>query len=287
MGYINQFIYPKKIIGGRFLNFILNNILFIKIKRVLFYPFSRAKLKSDVKNVVYLNWLVPLHKIEHLIPPHIKVMAYEGNVLLTVLTYNHGNFRPASLSLLKNYFASPLQSNWRLYVANTPAFQLNDPTVYFVKNIMSDFTYAIGSRVFSNILHSHLPESFEHSFNSDQLITKIVPGQSNSPDLQFTAKITPEWNISQNIKSIFPNTNDLINMICNQHFAISDQPDKNKYSIAGINLRFDFEKISPLKIIDLRSKWLGDIVSDSDCFAFLIPELTFTTLKEKLLTITQ
>ncbi len=81
---------------------------------------------------------------------------------------------------IKPVFGSPLQSNWRLYIENNESFQVNEPTVYFVKNVMNSLIYTVGSRVFSNILQSHLPEKFVHDIGDTHITTEIDPGQSNA-----------------------------------------------------------------------------------------------------------
>ncbi|MGE8764433.1 hypothetical protein ACO2KY_03370, partial [Leptospira interrogans] len=94
MHYENQFIHNNQNLIARALNVFLNNILFIKIKRIIFYPFTKIHLKSDIKNVVFMNWMVPIKKVEHLIPEHVKIRIYDDQVLFTIIIYEHGNFRP-------------------------------------------------------------------------------------------------------------------------------------------------------------------------------------------------
>ncbi|EMN48768.1 hypothetical protein LEP1GSC088_3985 [Leptospira interrogans str. L1207] len=55
MHYENQFIHNNQNLIARALNVFLNNILFIKIKRIIFYPFTKIHLKSDIKNIVFMN----------------------------------------------------------------------------------------------------------------------------------------------------------------------------------------------------------------------------------------
>ncbi|WP_018344470.1 hypothetical protein [Cytophaga aurantiaca] len=62
----DPFIYPRKTVHGAFLNRLLNNIFFIQVKRMLFYPITQLELVSDITDVVYLNWMVPETAIRHL-----------------------------------------------------------------------------------------------------------------------------------------------------------------------------------------------------------------------------
>ncbi len=85
---------------------------------------------------------------------------------------------------------------------------------------------------------------------------------------------------------MFLNIENLISTICHQHFAISDQPDNNLYSVGEINLTFTPADIEPLEVINLESRWLKNVVGSSDCCAFVIKDLSFMTLGEKLVAIT-
>ncbi len=284
MKHPNAFTYPRPKLSGKLLNALLNNSIFIKAKRFLFFPFTKAQLKSDVTNVVFLNWLIPFESIAHLVPEHVKLKQYDGQVLLTVLTYKHGNFRPVAFDRFKGIFGSPLQSNWRLYIENNTCFHSLEPTVFFVKNIIGGFTYTIGSRCFSNILQTHLPDSFEHYADANQFVTKINPGHSNSPDLEITLETKPDWEIPSNMQPYFQNKEALIRAICNQDAAISDLPDTNKYALAKINLGFDHASLEPLVIKNYESKWLKSKTHDIPCFAFVIRNLTFLSLGERIVT---
>lgn len=235
--------------------------------------------------VITMNWMVPIKKVEHLIPKHAKVRIYDDQVLFTILTYEHGNFRPTIFNKIKSIFGSPLQSNWRLYIKNHELFETSKSSVYFIKNIMNSFTYAIGSRVFSNILQTHLPEKFEHYRDTNKIITKILSGKSSAPDLKIILEFALKWQLPPNMQPFFLDSKNLIDIICNQEFAISNQPDKNKYAVAQINLQFNHIDIQPLEVKIFESKWLKEIISDSLCFAFVIKNLTFLTLGEKIITI--
>jgi len=183
----NDFKYPRKSAIGSFFNVFLRNRSLRSFNRVLFYPFTRMKLKSEIKEVVFLNWLVPIEKAQSVVPEHVQLIEFQGQTLLTVLNYKHGNFRPNYLSFLKPVFGSPFQSNWRFYIQNNLDFGMDKPSVYFLKNCLSSSSYSIGSRLFSNILHSHYPLNFDLSSSNGIHTSTIIPGISNSPDLSYMA----------------------------------------------------------------------------------------------------
>jgi hypothetical protein len=283
--YQNPFRYPRKSLAGTLLNSLLNNLFFIKLKRVFFYLFGKISFTSAVTNVVYLNWLIRFEKIKHLVPPHVKLTMYGDQVLFTILTYKHGHFGPAFLKPIKKIMRSPLQSNWRFYIENNSDFGVQEPAILFIKNCIDDRSYAIGSRVCSNILLTDLPNTFEHRLEKDCYTTHIQPGLSNAPDLFVRVKFKGGTTVPENFKKLFPDTEALIRMICEQDFAVAAQPDKDVYAVAQIKLVFDPQSIQLLEVEEYKSDWLAAVVGDSSCFAFVIPELHFTSLKETLKTL--
>ena len=83
-----------------------------------FFPF--LKLRSDVKDVVYMNWILEVDKVRHFIPDGLELWEKDGKTLFTILTYRHGSFGPSFLGPFRRLFLSPLQSNWRLYLKSAP-----------------------------------------------------------------------------------------------------------------------------------------------------------------------
>lgn len=277
----NTFSYPIQVFLTSILNYILNNKYFIYIKGILNYPFSKISLKSDIKNVVYFNWMIPIEKVRHLVPKGLELEKYDDLVLLTVLNYNHGNFRPKFLNFIKPIFSSPNQSNWRLYL-NSNSLEKQQPTVLFISNIMNNLLYSIGSRIFSNLLQTHYPLNFSHFRKNKEFHTKIESGYSNSPSLDSQSIISDEWTIPNEFNKISSNRSELLEKICIQDFAVS-KLSENKLCIAKINLEFDIDDIKPLFLKKIKSKTLEEAIKNTNCFAFVIPDLTFNTINEKIL----
>ncbi len=249
---------------------------------MLFYPFTQIQLTSDITDVVYLNWMVPIQNVVHLLPTEIKLKTYEDNVLLTVLTYKHGNFRPSFFNRFKKIFASPVQSNWRVYIENTQDFGIQQPTVFFLKNCINEHTYALGSRIVSNVLQTHLPHSLKHVLGDKNIVTEMQSGCSNSPDLYTDVSVSDSWNVPGSFNAITSDRKKLIEVICNQDAAVSAQLESGVYAVGHIELKFQINDIKSLKILKFKSSWLKDIINGTECFAFLMPQVTFSTHNEKL-----
>src|SRR5262249_51707552 len=74
---------------------------------------------SDIRDVIYVNYLVEAEGLLPLVPPGLELerVGPEGrHAVFTFLTYRHGHFGPALLGPLRRLLPSPVQSNWRVYV---------------------------------------------------------------------------------------------------------------------------------------------------------------------------
>ncbi|WP_286862399.1 DUF2071 domain-containing protein [Sphingobacterium sp. UBA7625] len=257
----------------------LNSLFLRKTKFILTKPFSAIKLKSEISHVVYLNWMVPLAKIQQFVPSGIALDLVGDHVLFSVLTYRHGHFGPAKLYHLKSLYGSPLQSNWRLYISQTQK-QFKVPTVLFLANVMSSQIYCIGSRLFSSMMYTHQPLAFQHNHIGVQTHTKIIPGRSNAPDLEVVCHPCDHWNIPSQFLHLSKDINQLLNKIIIQDQALTPL-DNGLFRQANIALKFDPKDIRPLKIDFFKSETLADIVQHEKCFAFEIPAVSFFMNHEK------
>ncbi|MCS4228799.1 DUF2071 domain-containing protein [Sphingobacterium sp. BIGb0165] len=274
-----EFRLSKRNILSPCIESLLNGSLLKRIKNIFPPPFSDVKLKSEITKVVYLNWMIPIEKIRDIIPEGLQVNIIQGKVLFSILTYRHGHFGPAQPNRLRSFYSSPLQSNWRFYIAtNTKLFK--EPTVLFVSNSMSSFLYCLGSRLFSNMMYTHHPLSFSHQYIDDHIHTKIDPGTSNAPDLEVICHSVEEWKIPNDFQHISTHPSKLLEKIILQNRALTSQ-DLNSSHIANISLAFDIKEIKPLKIDFFKSHTLYEIVKEEECFAFQIPSLTFFMNNEK------
>ncbi|MDN7424735.1 hypothetical protein [Burkholderia sp. AU45388] len=89
---------------------------------------------------------------------------------------------------LRRVFPSPLQSNWRLYVDTLPDGAPAERTVLFVKNVFDHPLYALGSRLFSDALPSHLARPFTHTARDGRYDTRLAGSGGSAPDFRCTAE---------------------------------------------------------------------------------------------------
>ena len=152
-------------------------------------------LHSDVRDVVYVSWLVDAAAAQQLVPAGVTLWQRDGKTPFTVLTYRHGHFGPALPGPLRKLLPSPLQSNWRLYLDHTPPGAPAVPCVYFLKNIMDSLPHALGTRLFSDILPTHLAAGMTLEVGATQAHCGIASGTGSAPALNVRADITAEHDL--------------------------------------------------------------------------------------------
>lgn len=277
LSFQQKFSYSKQNALGLILNNLLNNSVFKNLKKRINKPFNNVILQSNIKNVVYLNWMIPIEKVKHLVPEGFALEIWDGYTVLTILTYEHGNFGPKFLKSFRKILGSPLQSNWRLY--------LNDynekPAILFLSNVMNSLLYTVGSRTFSNVMETHTPLKFEHFYWNKKWTTTIVQGKSYSPELQMHAVESLEWQFPKSFEKIATNPIEVVKKLAIQDYAINVH-SKVEYCSSEISLNFDINQIKSLKIQSLKSSTLESIIDNYECFAFVMPEVDFNVLNEKM-----
>jgi len=238
-------------------------------------------LESDVRNIIYANWIVPLTTVEYLIPPGVEVVEIEGETILTVLTYSHGHFGPSIAGIFRRFFPSPLQSNWRLYVKAIAGTAPTSPTVLFLANIFDSGLYAVGTRVFSDVMLSHRAMQFEHRRTGNAWITR-VSGNGSAPSWEMRTLETVEAGLPSAFAAFFLDYTEALRSLCLQDAAIAPIPDIKKLAISEIELPIDIRSATPL-LVETYSpgSLLKRLGATSRPFCFRVPNVTFRVLSEK------
>jgi len=282
--YIHKFIYFNKSAFGTFLNTLLNSISFWRFKTIIFKPFTYLKLRSDIEEVIYLNWLIPKERITSLIPKNVKVQEHDGFVVFTCLIYKHKNFAPLLFGPFRKFFGSPYQSNWRLYIDYPKKHKSNNEgTILFIKNILSSINYTIGSRLMSNILQSQCAKEINMINDHNSGRAEIISGEANLPSLSFKYTEKSAWEIGKNFGEVFKDSLDLIHAICYQEFAVTELPIHGYLCKGEINLQFNENDIKPIELTELIGDEFKEWIQGCDFVGFKIPHVRFTTLGETII----
>lgn len=275
----NQYIHPTSGLLQSGFTALCNASFLRKVRRRLFSVIPFVRMRSDVKNVVYLNWMVDTDRVGHLVPEGVQLMEKEGKTLLSVLTYEHGHFGPVLLGPLRKLLPGPYQSNWRLYV-NSIDNKPGEGIVLFLKNIMDRMIHVAGTRIASDSMLTHYSDVFTHKHENGEIHTQITPSGGSSPDLEARLRSAPDVTLPQSLISHFGNQRAVLEYICLQHAALTDIPDGAGKCKAEIDLPIDLDTVQGLDVDFIDSVWLKDIVAGSEPFAFLVPEVRFEVVNE-------
>ncbi len=281
----NRFISPRRgpIIGLTAV--ISNSKIIARCRRVFTSIFPFLKLRSDVTSVVYMNWIVDAEKVRHLVPSGVELWEENGYTIFTILTYRHGNFVPSFLGPLRRVFFSPYQSNWRLYLKSAPPHVPQGSTVLFLKNSMSSHLYALGTRVLSDVLATHLPRKFVHTHHDGVFTTIISPGKGSAPKLSCVSHRNNEKILNPQFSEMFDSWNKAIEFLSFQDAALSYTDRDSIFAFSEIQLPIDISTIQPLelKAEGFECPMIEEFSPQSEPLCFVIPNVCFLATSEQLI----
>lgn len=279
----NTYRHPRAGWPGRVFAALANCTRFANARQAILSRLPFLTLHSDVRDVVYVSWLVDADAAQRLLPAGVTLWQRDGKTPFTVLTYRHGHFGPALLGPLRRLLPSPLQSNWRLYLERTPAGAPDVPCVVFLKNIMASLPHALGTRLFSDILPTHLAANMTLQVSATQARCSIASGAGSAPALDVQAAITAEHDLDADWQQLFGNWRDAVAFLACQDAAIAPVPRNGKLVFGEIDLPVDVDQVQALTASRADCGLLGQLPPMSKPFAFLVPEVPFKALSERLL----
>ncbi len=279
----HRYVHPSRGWFGRLLEGLVNGRPLLAMRRAVMSRMPFLKLRSDVLDVVYCTWMVDADRVRALVPAGVELHEWDGKTPFTILTYAHGHFGPELAGPLRTLFASPLQSNWRLYVARVQGVAVREPTVYFVMNMMSQLLYTVGSRLFSDALPSHQPRAFVHRRDNDCYLTRIEAGMGSAVDFACTATPADTRTLPEHFQRSFGTWQAAADFICRQDVAIVENPQTWRLAMARIDLPVAFDALVPLRATEIANPWLELLGATEAPLCFALPRVAFRVLAETLL----
>ncbi|AQR68683.1 hypothetical protein BZG29_10240 [Janthinobacterium sp. LM6] len=279
----NTYRHPRAGWPGRLFAALANSTRFANLRQAIMSRLPFLPLHSDVRDVVYVSWLVDAAAAQQLLPAGATLWQRDGKTPFTVLTYRHGHFGPALLGPLRRLLPSPLQSNWRVYLDHTPAGAPDVPCVYFLKNIMDSLPHVLGTRLFSDILPTHLAAGMTLDVTAAQARCSIASGAGSAPSLDVQADIVTDHILDAGWQALFGNWRDAVAFLACQDAAIAHVPRNGKLVFGEIDLPVDLDQVQALTALRADCGLLGQLPPLSTPFAFLVRKVSFKALSEHLL----
>jgi len=280
------FVSPDGGSVGLLQNWLANSPSIKRLRRILLGGLPFPVLESDVRDVIYANWVVPVAAVADRVPPGVQLVERNGQTILTVLTYAHGHFGPALAGPLRRFFPSPLQSNWRLYVEEVDGKAPVKDTVLFLANTFDSYLYALGTRIFSDAMLSHRAEHFEHREQSDGWLTRL-DGRGSAPSMTLHVGRPGQAELPEAFAPFFSGLPDALRKLCLQHAALAPTERDGQLSLAGIDLPIRTDAVEFLRVVRydpgaLLKRWQAGNLP----FCFRVPSVRFRAISERLVTIT-
>lgn len=282
----NIYRHPHRGLPAGMFNSLANASALARVRRVAMNYLPFPVLESDVRDVVYLTWMLDAEVLQPFVPAGVRLWQHEGLTPMTILTYAHSHFGPSRLGRLRSVCPSPLQSNWRLYVDELPGGRPASRTVLFLKNIMNSTLYALGTRVFSDALPTHLASSFHHVCHGNMFSTQILGGQGSAPGLSYRGELSPEKCVPASFADAFGSWYSAVEFLGCQEAAITPVAGSDRLAYARIDLPTDLELVRACTIQaeSFECPFLQKLGASPDSvFGFVLPRVKFRALSEMLI----
>jgi hypothetical protein len=277
MGRMAVWTHPRR----NFLTYFLNLLGESRLARAIGEYLPPLAFRSDITNVIYVNYLVDIQCLIPLLPLGLELQRLgpdKNYSLFTHLTYQHGHFGPRFLGPLRAFMPSPVQSNWRLYVYDP---QTNCQGIYFVTTAINQTLPALLARFLSEGLPMHLLQKGEVIAEKDSSFrVQLDPSTGSAPDLMMKLKASSEPILNSPWNLCFDNFQELLAYCVPQDRGMSSQPWYGRITRQEIDLSIPLDSCEPLTGA-ITSQATEKIVGTSEAICFRVPKVSFLFKREE------
>lgn len=230
-------------ISSRLFDVFANSRLF----GALLEPLPEVEMPSDIRNVVYVSYLVPADVAETLVPEGLELQRLGPGgkyALFTFLTFEHGNFGFAFLGRLRKLMPSPVQSNWRIHVRNP---KTKHEGITFLTNSISFAPQALAARMLTEGMPMHvLRRGVVERSEDGKVRVELDPGDGSAPDARIDLQPCDAPELTGPWKECWDDYRAFIAYGVSQDRAMSSQPLRRRVSRQEIELGIPIEACEPL-----------------------------------------
>ncbi len=234
---------------------------------------------SDITDVIYVNYLVPVDRVRKLVPEGLELQVLgPGLTMVSMLTYQHGHFGPRMLGPLRRVFPSPVQTNWRLYVRDQHSGREG---ITFFTNAVSTTLHALGARLMTDgapmhrIGHSRL----DREPTSGRVTLVIDPAGGTAPDLLLDLAPTDDRTLRGVWASCFADYDAMLAYTVPQDRALATQPWRRTTSRDEISLDIPLTSCEPLAG-EVTSRAAAAVVGEAVPLCFRVAKVDFVLAQE-------
>jgi hypothetical protein len=229
--------------------------------------------RSDIRDVIYGNYLVEAKRLLPLLPPGLELqrLGPEGQwALFSHLSYRHGHFGPAFLGPLRKLLPSPVQSNWRIYVRDPASGRTG---IYFVTNAIAGTPHALAARLLSEGMPMHALAAGQVSVEGTEVRVRLDPGAGSGPDLEADLRPGPA-ELPAPFDACWGSYREFLDYSVSQDRAFSAQPWYGRLTRQEIRLGIPLEVCEPLTG-SVRSRAAEALLGPAPCVCFRVPRVAF------------
>jgi hypothetical protein len=237
-------------------------------------PIPELAMRSDITDVVYVNYLVPAATAERLVPQGLELQRLGpegGHALFTFLTYRHGNFGTAFLGRLRRIFPSPIHTNWRVHVIDPVTGHRG---IYFITNAIASTPLALAARLMSEGMPMHVVRGEHRRAADGTLTTRLDPRGGTAPDAELTLRPCAAPQLEGAWAQCFASWRDFLAYCVPQDRALASQPTKRRVSRQEIDLGIPLDACTPLEGT-VASRAARAIAGDAAPLCFHVAEVRF------------
>lgn len=245
-----------------------------RVLQVLLEPLPEATMRSDITNVVYVNYLVAAAVAEKLVPTHLELQRLGPNgeyALFSFLTYQHGHFGFAFLGPLRRFLPSPIQTNWRIHVFDP---RTKHQGIYFLTNAITHTLPALAARMTTEGMPMHVFANASLERGEDTLNLTLEPGRGSAPDARLSLRQTSVPALAGPWAACWKDFRAFLAYCVPQDRAMSSQPLRHRVSRQEIDLGIPLDACIPFEgVVDSRAA--KAIVGDAAPLCFVVPSVRF------------
>jgi hypothetical protein len=245
-----------------------------RLAGALLAPLPELAMRSDITDVVYVNYLLPAGRAAALVPPGLELqrLGRDGRwALFTFLTFRHGQFGPAVLGPLRRLLPSPIQTNWRIHVVDPVTGHRG---ITFLTNAIASTPFALAARLLTEGMPMHVLAGAELVRDGDALRVRLDPGAGTAPDAELALRRCEPPALSGAWAECFADYRSFLAYCVPQDRALSSQPWRHRISRQEIDLGIPLDACTPMTGA-VSSRAAAAIAGDAPPLCFHVARVAF------------
>ncbi|HEY8040895.1 MAG TPA: DUF2071 domain-containing protein [Polyangiaceae bacterium] len=229
---------------------------------------------SDIRDVVYVSYLVPAERLASFVPAGLELQRLgpaRAWAMFTFLTYRHGHFGPRVAGPLRRLFSSPVQTNWRTYVRDP---RTGREGIYFVTTAVTTRLHALGGRLMSEAPMHLLAVGEVTREAGGRVRVRVDPGGGSGPDAELDLAPASSFQLLPPWASCFADARAMLAYCVPQDRAMTTQPWRACTTREEIALGIPLDACEPL-VGTVRSRAAEAIVGDAAPLCFHVARVAF------------